>query len=275
MPELPEAETIARALSLSVVGDVIRRVRCGGLQLRGKLDAKGISRGCAGASIERVDRRGKAVLLHVSTGYAVMIQLGMSGKCLVVPQAETRYPHEHVSFFLSSGRRLAYVDPRRFGMVECFREASPEAWPEFLRTLGPEPLGEEFTGSYLYDKTRGRSVAVKDLLLNQHVVAGIGNIYVAEALFLSRINPACPSGELSRKDCAALVRAIRRVLGKAILAGGTTIRDYRSVDGSQGTFTISLAVYGRDGQPCPVCGEGIQNLVMGGRATCYCPRCQK
>ncbi len=275
MPELAEAETIARALARALTNRSIKRVGCSGLRLHADVDEKKIRRAAVGATVSGVGRRGKAVLIHLDNGNDLLIQLGMSGKCRIVPTRSVREKHEHVWFDLSDGNRFAFIDPRRFGMVDTYRADDPDRWPDFLQKLGPEPLGEMFTAAYLQEKAKNRTVSVKELIMNQTVVAGVGNIYAAESLYRARVQPLRPAGGLTKAESKRLVTAIRAVLEEAISAGGTTIRDYTGVDGTEGSFTIHLDVYGRAGQLCAKCGSQIENVVISGRASCYCPRCQK
>jgi formamidopyrimidine-DNA glycosylase len=185
--------------------------------------------------------------------------------------------HDRVCWTLANGRRWIFADVRRFGILVPVELCGPGATPELLSGLGPEPLGPEFTAGYLHGLSRGRSKPVKNLLLDQRTVAGLGNIYVNETLFLARVHPARPAGRLSQGDCEQIVRSVRQVLGDAIDAGGTTISDYRTVDGSEGRFAIQLCVYGRAGEPCPRCGieARVNRQVLGGRSTFWCPVCQR
>lgn len=273
MPELPEAETIARGLHRCLKGKTITGVKTRTPKLREKLNPRKLRADTAGGSVEGVSRRGKAIVARLDNGQAILIQLGMTGACRVCGNAEPLKKHEHVIFDLSGKTSWRFEDPRRFGMVKSFSPLTSE--PKFLRELGPDPLEKDFSAEYLFKITRRRSRAIKEVLLDQKIVAGIGNIYDSELLFRAGIRPRRAAGRLSKDDCNRIVRESRRVLEEAIKAGGTTIGDYRSVDGSEGRFVRRLRVYGRAGEPCIKCKTSIKKIVTGGRATFYCPKCQK
>lgn len=275
MPELPEAETIARGLAKCMKRKTVTGAKTSSLRLRGEIDIKKIRRLAIGKKVRDVGRRGKAVIIRLSSGICIMIQLGMSGICRVDKKGEPAQKHDHFSLELSGGLSLHFNDARRFGMVMVYEEKAQDSWPKFLKTLGPEPLSKSFSGELLFAKTRGRKVAVKQLILDQQVVAGIGNIYASEILFRAKVNPLRPCGKLKAKECEMIATKTKEVLYEAIKAGGTTISDYRLVDGSEGNFETNLRVYGREGEPCPVCSRKIGKTILGGRSTFYCPACQK
>jgi len=275
MPELPEAETIARALAHNLIGKIIRRVDVGIPSLRKPLDARELRRNVVGKKVTRVHRRGKAILAELSGDHAILLQLGMTGGCRICSATKPVEKHEHVVFGVSGGRSWRFNDARRFGMVESFRRDGVKPLPKYLESLGPEPLMDEFTDEYLFRGTRKRECAIKQLLLNQQFVAGIGNIYASEILFRAGVRPRRAAGRVTRKECRAIVSATRAVLRQAIAAGGTTTSDYRKVDGSEGKFKRKLRVYGKRDAPCVVCRTPIKRIVQGGRSSYYCPVCQK
>lgn len=275
MPELPEAETIAAGLRKCLVGKKINKVICRAPALRRPLSARKLNNDCAATKIIDVSRRGKAIIVKLSNEKAIIIQLGMTGSCRVCPAKEEPRKHEHVLFELSGSKSWRYEDARRFGMVESYSPADSENLPIFLKNIGPEPFSDDFSAKYLFDITRKRKAKVKELLLNQQIVAGIGNIYVSEILFRAKIHPARQVCNLTLPDCRNLVKYTVIILQNAITAGGTTISDYKDVNGDEGKFTRELLVYGRDGSQCTKCKSIIETQVIGGRSTFHCPKCQK
>ena len=225
----------------------------------------------AGQPITSVGRRAKYLLLELGSG-TLLVHLGMSGNLRAVPADAPRLKHDHFDLVLDSGRALRFNDPRRFGSLLY---AADSATHPLLASLGPEPLGEEFDADYLYRITRRRRLAIKQLLMNSRLVVGVGNIYASEALFRARIRPQRRASSLSRAEAGRLVRAVRAVLGQAIRAGGTTLRDYLSADGAPGYFRQRLYVYERRGRPCRRCRTPVRALTQGQRSTYYCPSCQK
>lgn len=275
MPELPEAETIVRALARHLQGKTIRKVRVGVPALRRPLNARKLRREVEGKKVVAVRRRGKAILVELSGDRVILIHLGMTGGCRVCDGKTPVGKYEHVVFTLSDRQIWRFNNPRRFGMVESFRRNGAGTLPRYLRLLGPEPLADGFDAEYLFRITRKRTRSIKELLLDQRLVAGLGNIYVSELLFRAGARPGRAAGRLSRKECKGIVRATRNVLRQAIAAGGTTVNDYRQVDGSEGKFKRKLRVYGRTGLPCFTCKTPIKRIVQGGRSSWYCPACQK
>jgi formamidopyrimidine-DNA glycosylase len=271
LPELPEVETTRRGLSRYV-----RRRRIAALHVyeprlrwpvRRDLPAK-----VAGERIVRLGRRGKYLILGLDSG-TLLVHLGMSGNLRAVPADAARVLHDHFDLVLDSGIALRFNDPRRFGSL-VYSDTDPRQHP-LLAGLGPEPFSRAFNADYLLRITRGRRVAVKQLLMNSRLVVGVGNIYASEALFRARIRPQRRAGTLSRAECARLVRGARAVLRQAIRAGGTTLRDYLGTDGMPGYFRQRLYVYERAGKPCRRCRTPIRALTQGQRSTYYCPSCQK
>jgi formamidopyrimidine-DNA glycosylase len=231
-----------------------------------------LPRKVAGQRIVRVGRRAKYLLLGLESG-TLLLHLGMSGNLRVVPAATPRLPHDHFDLVLDSGVAVRFNDPRRFGSL-IYTGSDAREHP-LLERLGPEPFSAAFDADYLYRITRGRRVAIKQLLMNSQLVVGVGNIYASEALFRARLRPGRAARSLTRADAARLVRAIRAVLRQAIRSGGTTLRDYLGADGAPGYFRQRLYVYERRGQPCRRCGTPVRAVTQGQRSTYYCPSCQK
>jgi formamidopyrimidine-DNA glycosylase len=271
LPELPEVETTRRGLAPYVRRRRIAALRIYEPRLRWPV-ARDLPRKVAGERIVCVGRRAKYLLLGLESG-TLLLHLGMSGNLRAVPADTPRLAHDHFDLVLDSGLALRFNDPRRFGSL-LYARGDPHAHPR-LAGLGPEPLAAAFDANYLFRITRGRRVAVKQLLMNGRVVVGVGNIYASEALFRARIRPQRQSRTLSRVDAARLVRAVRAVLRQAIRAGGTTLRDYLGADGAPGYFRQRLYVYERSGRRCRRCGTPVRALTQGQRSTYYCPSCQK
>ncbi len=269
MPELPEVETTLRGVAPHLVGKTIREIEVRDRRLRWPVPA-GIHE-AEGCRIESASRRAKYLLFKTQAG-DLLLHLGMSGSLRICDPSAPWRKHDHAAILLSSGRQLRLHDPRRFGALLLVQDA--EKHP-LLRHLGPEPLGDEFTADHLFRQSRGRTVAVKNFIMDSKVVVGVGNIYASEALWLARIRPSRPAGRVTRAQFSRLVAAIRRVLAASIEMGGTTLRDFLRETGEPGYFKQSLAVYDPEGQPCRGCGASIKRAVLGQRSTYYCPRCQK
>ena len=240
-------------------------------RLRWPIDAK-IESAIRGRLVRRVDRRAKYLLIGSDAG-TLIVHLGMSGSLRIVSSDVAPRPHDHWDLVIDSGKVLRFHDPRRFGSLH-WTESDPLEHP-LLAKLAPEPLSDEFDGEYLYRATRKRSVAVKQFLMNSHVVVGVGNIYANEALFRARISPRRAAGRLTRAEAQRLVRAIKSVLEEAIEIGGTTLRDYVDASGMPGYFKQKLFVYERAKQPCRVCKTPIKQAVQGQRSTYWCATCQR
>jgi formamidopyrimidine-DNA glycosylase len=231
-----------------------------------------LPRKVAGQRIVRVGRRAKYLLLGLESG-TLLLHLGMSGNLRVVPATTPRLAHDHFDLVLDSGLALRFNDPRRFGSL-LYTSGEPREHP-LLERLGPEPFSAAFDADYLYRITRGRRVAIKQLLMNSQLVVGVGNIYASEALFRARLRPGRAARSLTRADATRLVRSVRAVLRQAISKGGTTLRDYLGADGAPGYFRQRLYVYERRGRPCRRCGTPVRAMTQGQRSTYYCPICQK
>ena len=270
MPELPEVETTRRGIEPHLLRRRVLEARLRRPDLRWPIPPE-ISRELPGQRIEAVRRRAKYLLLDVQTG-AVILHLGMSGSLRVLAQDAAVKLHDHADLLLDSGRLLRLTDPRRFGALLWQAHGTTH---ELLRNLGPEPLGDDFDGDYLFAKSRGRKSPVKHFLMDQAIVVGVGNIYAAEALFKAGIHPAREAGRVSRERYARLAQAIKDILAYSIERGGTTLRDFINPDGEPGYFEQELFVYGRAGEACRNCGSVLKDAEWGQRATVYCPRCQR
>lgn len=293
MPELPEVETVRRSLAPYLEGARIDRVALNRKDLRTPFP-RGFARALEGRTIERVERRAKYLLFRLSDGRTWLSHLGMTGSFRfrgIALDEQSRYfepvadeKHDHVVVELSHPRRgrmtMIFADARRFGVMALLKGDADSAE---LGGLGPEPLSNRFSGAVLAEKLRGRKTPIKAALLDQRVVAGLGNIYVSEALHRAHIRPTALAGRLVLKSGApsarleGLAAAIRTVLNEAIAFGGSTLRDFRSGDGATGSYQLRFAVYDREGEPCPTpgCTGTIRRIVQAGRSTYYCPVCQK
>lgn len=274
MPELPEVETTRRGLAPHVEGRRVAGVTLRRPDLRWPIPYEVVDL-LPGQRIEAVRRRAKYLLLDTAAGSA-LLHLGMSGSLRVLPADTPVRAHDHVDIALEgagkSARVLRFNDPRRFG---CLLWQPPGETHELLADLGPEPLSDAFDGDYLFALSRGRSAPVKTFLMDQRVVVGVGNIYVAEALFAAGVSPLRAAGKVSRERYQRLADEIRSVLGHAITRGGTTLRDFIAPDGAPGYFEQELSAYGRGGEPCPRCGRALKQAAIGQRATVWCGHCQK
>ncbi|MGH8446275.1 MAG: bifunctional DNA-formamidopyrimidine glycosylase/DNA-(apurinic or apyrimidinic site) lyase [Solimonas sp.] len=255
-----------------VRGRRIARVTVRDSRLRWPIPAS-LPRDAANRRIDDIARRGKYLIVSLDSGDRMIWHLGMTGRMFVLDPAHPLIKHDHVDFLLDSDKLLRFHDPRRFGAVLWWGR-DENAHP-LLASMGPEPFDPAFDGAYLFRKSRGRDVAVKNFVMDGHIVVGAGNIYAAESLFRAGIRPTRRAGKLTRAECTLLADRIREVLLEAVELGGTTLRDFAGADGSSGYFQQELFVYGRDGQPCRICGTTIKGLVLGGRASCYCPHCQR
>ncbi|CAN5670387.1 bifunctional DNA-formamidopyrimidine glycosylase/DNA-(apurinic or apyrimidinic site) lyase [soil metagenome] len=285
MPELPEAETIVRGLRRPLEGAVVGNVRVIHADI---LDAgpEKLARGLEGARITRVGRRGKNVVIGLEPDLRLVVNLGMSGRLLWRSPDDPAPPPSHpaVSFglfrtieggaspgTLAPGGEVVYHDPRRFGRIRLLGPETFRAWSE---SLGPEPLSASFSARVLGEALSGSKSPVRSWLLDQRRIAGVGNIYASEACHLARIHPQTPAGQIDDAGARRLHAAIREVLRAAVEAGGTTLRDYRTAEGWEGAYQYALRAYGREGLPCPGCGETIVRVVFSNRSAFFCPRCQ-
>lgn len=268
MPELPEVETTLRGIDPYLRGQRIERVIVRQPRLRWPISEQVSQLG--GRRIIDLSRRGKYLLMQLDQGHLIW-HLGMSGSMKIRPVGSRVELHEHVEMQMASGQALKFRDPRRFGAL-LYCERSP-LQHRLLQKLGPEPLDEEFDGDYLHRRCRGRRAAIKTVIMNSHIVVGVGNIYASEALFLAGIRPGRAAGSISRPKMARLVDSIRQILKLAITQGGSSLRDFTQADGNPGYFGQSLMVYGNRGD-CKLCGKAIKQIVQGQRSSYYCPDCQ-
>lgn len=269
MPELPEVEVSRMGIAPHVTNQTVTRIIVRNAKLRWPVPEE-ISQ-IEGQVIRRVTRRAKYLMLETDAGYAI-VHLGMSGSLRVLPAGIPPEKHDHVDLCLSSGEVLRYNDPRRFG---AWLWQSDEGEHPVLAKLGPEPLSEAFTADYLQEKAKGKRTAVKQFIMDNHVVVGVGNIYANESLFAAGIHPKREAGKISAQRLALLVDEIKSVLAFAIEQGGTTLKDFKNADGKPGYFAQELQVYGKGGEPCPRCDKPLSEVKIGQRASVYCSDCQK
>jgi formamidopyrimidine-DNA glycosylase len=276
MPELPEVESLRRILARTLVGHRVIDVKVRDGRLRREV-APDFAARLSGRTVTRLSRRAKYLLIKLHDDQILMVHLGMSGSFThrrgsTLNGIDPR--HDHITFALDDGSSLIYNDPRRFGLMKLVERAGLDSIPE-LATLGPEPLGGNFSGEYLWRMSRGRTAAIKNFIMDQRIVAGIGNIYASEILFRARVRPTRRAGRISRAEAERIATLTAQVLREAIGSGGTTFRSYRDSRGQPGRFARSLMVYDREGEPCLVCARPIRAVVVGQRSSFYCPRCQK
>ncbi len=274
VPELPEVETVRRSLAPYMVGHRVVAVRARRIALREGIEPKSWRDRIQGATILALERRGKYLLAH-GEGAVALFHLGMSGRLVLRRPEEARVRHTHLVLRMDHGLEVRFIDPRRFGVAVVVRPEELHAHGG-LASLGPDALSDGMDEALLRAATRSRA-PIRSVLLDQGVLAGLGNIYANEALAGAGIWPLRRARSISEKRLAALAVAIRRVLQEALTAGGTTLRDggFVSASGDGGTFAVRLSVYGREGEPCPRCGSTITRRVLGGRSVFYCPRCQR
>jgi formamidopyrimidine-DNA glycosylase len=273
VPELPEAETIVRGIRPAVTGRTIRRTQVLRPDILRK-PARVFRNAVADSTIQGVSRRGKNVILELGGGAVIKINLGMTGRVLPFPhppRGPRRPTHPAVRFYFDDDSVLVFDDQRRFGTME---HLDPDVWALTSAGMGPEPLADDFTAAALHQRLAGSRAPARSWLLDQKRIAGVGNIYAAEALFLAGIHPQRPANSVTEAEAAALHEGLRLILNRAIEAGGTTIRDYRNADGEEGRYARRLHVYGRDGDACSTCGDEIQRVVFSNRSAFFCPRCQ-
>ena len=271
MPELPEVETTVRGLAPVLEGRRIAAIELRRPDLRRPFPPD-LRQRLTGARVIGLSRRAKYGLIATDRGDTLVFHLGMSGAWRVDPDEVGL--HDHVLIETDEGRRLALNDPRRFGSIDLVPTDRLESVEPFA-TMGPEPLGDGFDGAYLARVLAGRTAPIKAMLLDQRIVAGLGNIYVCEALHLARIAPGRSAGRISRPRLDRLAPAVKAVLLEAIDAGGSTLRDFVQPNGELGYFSAKWRVYGREGRPCPVCGSTVRRRTDSGRSTFYCPACQR
>ncbi len=283
MPELPEVETVKAGIAPVMEGHVIAQALVNRPDLRWPFPDRMAER-LSGQRVLGLRRRSKYILVDLQSGETLLIHLGMSGRMLISGHmaGDFHHPHpapakhDHVVFEMDNGVRITFNDARRFGAMDLMDTATQDDhW--LIRDLGPEPLGNTFNETYLISRLAGRNTPIKSALLDQRIVAGLGNIYVCEVLFRAGIHPKRKAGQISAKRVATLVPLIRQVLSEAIAAGGSSLRDYRQSDGELGYFQHVFQVYDREGQPCAThgCDKTIQRIVQSGRSSFFCPQCQR
>ena len=276
MPELPEVETVRLGLA-RVVGSVLAGVEQRRRDLRIPMPAR-VGARLIGRRLEAIDRRGKYLLWRFSGGPVLIVHLGMSGRLVLRDGPRPAERHEHVVLTFAGGVTVAYHDPRRFGLMALTTAAAAPAHP-LLAAMGPEPLSDEFDGPRLAAALKGRKAPLKSALLDQRMVAGLGNIYVCEALYRARLSPQRAAGTLRPAAAARLAQAVKSVLSDAIAAGGSSLRNYVQASGELGYFQHRWAVYGREGERCPGCSPNarcrVRRVTQGARSTFFCPRIQR
>ena len=282
MPELPEVETVRRGLAPTMEGAVIAQADVNRPDLRWPFPA-GMAQRLSGQQVLGLRRRSKYILADLASGETLLIHLGMSGRMLVsgdplgvfVHEHPAPEKHDHVVLHMDNGARITFNDPRRFGAMDLMETATADQH-KLLAVLGPEPLGNAFNEAHLIAAFEGKNTPVKSALLDQRIVAGLGNIYVCEALYRAGISPVRKARRLAKARVSALVPIIRDVLSEAIEAGGSSLRDFRQADGELGYFQHRFDVYGREGEPCrsPGCSQLVARIVQSGRSSFYCRSCQ-
>ena len=271
MPELPEVETTMRGISPHIKNKTVKSVNIHFPTLRWPIEPS-LPQKLSGQKLQSIARRGKYLILQFKTG-VLLIHLGMSGSLRVLNAKQARQKHDHFEIIFKNNQALRLRDPRRFGAVIWCEDD----WTQhsLINHLGPEPLSDDFNGKYLFDNSRNKTVAVKNFIMNSHIVVGVGNIYASESLFLAGIHPKCKANKISQPRYEKLAASIKEVLSKAIEQGGTTLKDFSAPDGNPGYFALHLNVYGRKGEQCFKCQQPIKHCVIGQRATYYCSQCQR
>ncbi len=272
MPELPEVEVTKRGIEKPLLNSIISSIYFDDKSLRVPFspDLKNLEN----AKVTKIERRAKYIVVFTTNGSLVM-HLGMTGHLRVIEKSSPMELHDHFEIGLESGMAVRFNDIRRFGLVLYFPKDDDPYKHEPLKSLGPEPFSSEFTSDYLYARLSKLKKSIKQSLMDNSIIVGVGNIYASEVLFLTKISPLTPSNKITRKQCDALVKAIPALLKESIKKGGTTIRDFSGADGKLGYFVQNLNVYGHAGEACKICGTKILSTVQGQRSTFYCPHCQK
>lgn len=271
MPELPEVETSCRGVRPYLEGQVISAITVRNTSLRWPVPVSQLKKR-VGERLLSVERRGKYIKLVCSSGY-MLIHLGMSGSLRILTKFQQPDKHDHIDLLMDNGVVLRYNDPRRFG---CWLfQSNAVAEHKLLSTLGPEPLESDFDSDYLYQRCSKKTKNIKTLIMDSHIVVGVGNIYASEALFRAGIRPNKAAGKISKLQISRLVTAIKDILSAAIEQGGTTLQNFTNSEGKPGYFKQQLMVYGREGEPCFICQKAIKNIKLGQRSTFFCTQCQK
>ena len=273
MPELPEAENIGRALKANLVSKKIVKVEVFTPKMRTSLLPL-LDANLVGLTILDVRRRARYLVVDLSDNRALLMHFGMSGVVRIEDASEPKRKHEHVFIHLDDGKIFRFECTRRFSLLECVT-LGDDNWPLALANLGVEPLEKDFTANYLFEKSRKVKGAVKNFIMDNNVVTGIGNIYATEVLFACKVHPQRAASSLTKQECVNIVETAKKILTRAIELGGTTISDFQNVDGSEGKFVQELNIYGRKGKECVVCNTIVEAVTIGGRTSAYCPKCQK
>jgi formamidopyrimidine-DNA glycosylase len=277
MPELPEVETTCAGIRPHLLNSRISNLVVRETRLRWPVD-KDLKKIIEKKKLFAVTRRAKYILLHLEKNKSqekgiLVIHLGMSGSLRILDRESEHRKHDHIDINFNNGKLLRFHDPRRFGAVIWIQDDLDQH--KLFKHLGPEPLSEQFSGDYLYLKSRKRKLSVKQFIMDAQVVVGVGNIYANEALFASGIHPNRDAGSLSKKSANDLVDEIKQILSLAITRGGTTLKDFENPEGNPGYFSQNLKVYGRKGAPCPKCQNNLKEIRLNNRTTVFCPKCQK
>ena len=276
MPELPEVEVVKRGLEPHLPGRIITHVRHDGKKLRTDVPYREMQKHLLGAEIVTLRRRAKYLIMEMGNRVLLIIHLGMTGKLGLFEKSRPDMVHDHVAWLLDNGLELRFNDVRRFGSISLITTEQTVALEDtFFKTTGPEPFDADFNAAYLYRMAAGRSMPVKNFIMNNSVVAGVGNIYANESLFAAGIRPTKPVGKIGRKKWAHLINKIRDVLTCAISCGGSTISDFIGSSGEKGYFQMNFCVYGKNDAQCPQCTSIIKVIKLGGRASFFCPKCQR
>jgi len=276
MPELPEVEVICRGIRPLLIGRRVTAIMSSGKKLRHPIPLEVMQDSMLGQTITTVERRAKFLQVGLQHGEMLIIHLGMTGNLGIFSPSAVQAKHVHIRWSLDNDTELRYNDSRRFGSIRFLQRDEVAKREETLfKTTGPEPFSDEFSADYLLQRAKGKSLGVKLLLMTNQVVAGIGNIYANESLFAAEIHPARQAQTLTRQEWSRLVIKIRKVLRQAIECGGSTIRDFVNAGQERGYFQINFHVYGREGEACSRCSTKIEKLKLGGRASFYCPKCQR
>lgn len=275
MPELPEVEVICRGLRPHLQGRTIKALRSSGKTLRRPIPLAPMQSRLCEAVVINVERRAKYLLFATDRGDILVIHLGMTGRLGLFDRNHPPTPHDHLCLLLDNNMELRFNDTRRFGAMHLLMaEKLPDAEREFFRATGPEPFSDSCSPSYLQKRAKGRRLAVKSFIMDSGIIAGVGNIYANESLFCAGIHPSTPAGSLTRNQWQRLITEIRLILNWAIDCGGSTIRDFLNASGRAGYFQANFRIYGRNGHPCATCSAQLERLVIGGRASFFCPHCQ-
>lgn len=276
MPELPEVEVVKRGLRPHLLDKTITGVSCSGKRLRVPVPIDEMAASLPGRKVVDIRRRAKFLIILFDDGMQQVIHLGMTGKIGIFSTGEAAQPHDHVVWHLDGNTEMRFNDVRRFGSLHLLKpDEADELEKTVIRNTGPEPFDPSFNGTYLHKKAQGKSKPVKSFIMDNSTVAGIGNIYANESLYAAGIRPTKPSGRVSKKKWQQLTDEIRKVLLFAIECGGSTISDFIGASGEQGYFQVNFKVYGKKDQPCPCCSEPLKQVKIGGRASFFCPKCQR